>query len=139
MSPDFDVRLVRDPRPPASARASVAERGGAIAPDGPQHIFVPVMRGRSSSERWKMERFGPRVAPWAWWRLGLALCWSSPSCRHAGGVANSAGRAAHAARQAADRFGGGDLAFRTDVAVAAGAGRCKKVQEVAVQLKPHGR
>src|ERR1019366_6388957 len=36
----FDVRLVRDPRRLPLHVRRVAERGGAIAPDGPEHIFV---------------------------------------------------------------------------------------------------
>src|SRR5580704_7351786 len=55
----FDVRLVRDPyRLPGHVRR-VASRGGAIAPDGPEHIFVPVLRGDELVGALEMERFGP--------------------------------------------------------------------------------
>src|SRR5215472_791882 len=68
----FEVRLVREPRrlPPHVRR--IAEHGGAIAPDGPQHIFIPVERSGMLLGALEMERFGPRSAPWAWWRLVLA-------------------------------------------------------------------
>ncbi len=82
-----------------------------------------------------MERFGPRVAPWAWWRLGLALSLVvAVLSAMAGGVANQLARPLERVAQAADRFGGGDLAFRTDVA---GGGRrwaVQEVQEVAVSF-----
>jgi signal transduction histidine kinase len=131
----FDVRLVRDPRRLPSLVRRVAERGGAIAPDGPQHIFVPVMRGNVLVGALEMERFGPRVAPWAWWRLALALLLVvAVLSAMAGAVANQLSRPLERLAQAADRFGGGDLAFRTD---AAGGGRrwaVREVQEVAVSF-----
>src|SRR5450432_2391883 len=69
----FDVRLVRDPRRLPRHVQRVAERGGAIAPDGPEHIFVPVVRGGTLEGALEMERLSSRPVPWAWWRFALAL------------------------------------------------------------------
>jgi two-component system OmpR family sensor kinase len=131
----FDVRLVRDPeRLPAHVRR-VAERGGAIAPAGPEHIFVPVMRGDQLVGALEMERFGPRPVPWAWWRFALALLLVvAVLSTMAGGVANQLARPLEHLAHVADRFGGGDLAIRTDV----GGGRrrwvAQEVRDVAVSF-----
>ncbi len=131
----FDVRLVRDPeRLPVHVRR-VAERGGAIAPAGPEHIFVPVMRGDRLVGALEMERFGPRPVPWAWWRFALALLLVvAVLSTMAGGVANQLARPLEHLAHVADRFGGGDLAIRTDV----GGGRrrwvAQEVRDVAVSF-----
>ncbi len=131
----FDVRLVRDPRRLPRHVQRVAERGGAIAPDGPEHIFVPVVRGGALEGALEMERLTARPLPWAWWRfvLGLFLVVVALSAM-AGGVANQMARPLERLAHAADRFGAGDLAFRTDVA---GGGRrwvAQEVRDVAVRF-----
>jgi signal transduction histidine kinase len=131
----FDVRLVRDPsRLPGHVRR-VAERGGAIAPAGPEHIFVPVVRRDRLEGALEMERFGPRPVPWAWWRFALALFLVvAVLSAMAGGVANQLARPLEHVAHAADRFGGGDLAVRTDLA---GGGRrwvAAEVRDVAVSF-----
>jgi signal transduction histidine kinase len=131
----FDVRLVRDPRRLPRHVLRVAERGGAIAPDGAQHIFVPVVRGGALEGALEMERLSPRSVPWAWWRFALALFLVVAALSAmAGGVANQMARPLERLAQAADRFGAGDLAFRTDVA---GGGRrwvAQEVRDVAVRF-----
>jgi signal transduction histidine kinase len=131
----FDVRLVRDPhRLPGHVRR-VAERGGAIAPDGPEHIFLPVMRGDRLEGALEMERFGPRPVPWAWWRFGLAFSLVVLALSAmAGGVANQLARPLEHLAQAADRFGGGDLAVRTDLAGGRRRWVAQEVRDVAVSF-----
>ncbi len=131
----FDVRLVREPhRLPAHVRR-VAERGGAIAPDGPEHIFVPILRGDQLVGALEMERFGPRPVPWAWWRFGLAftLVVAALSAM-AGGVANQLARPLEHLADVADRFGGGDLAVRTDLAGGRRRWVAQEVRDVAVSF-----
>ncbi len=95
----------------------VADRGGAIAPDGPEHIYLPVVRDNRLVGALEMERFGPRPVPWAWWRFALAIFLVVGALSTmAGGVANQLARPLEHLAQAADRFGGGDLAVRTDLA-----------------------
>jgi two-component system, OmpR family, sensor kinase len=95
----------------------IAEHGGSIAPDGPQHIFVPVARDGTLLGALEMDRFGPHPAAWVWWRLVLALALVhavlSVMARR---VADSLARPLEQLAHAADRVGSGDLAFRTDVA-----------------------
>jgi signal transduction histidine kinase len=130
----FDVKLVRDPHklPPRVHNATA--RGLAIVPENPQHIFIPVVRGGTLMGALEMEKFGPRPGPWPWWRLVLALVLVfTVLSLMAGRVANLIARPLEQLAQAADRFGGGDLAFRTD------AGRARRwvaleVREVAVSF-----
>jgi signal transduction histidine kinase len=128
------VRLVRDPhRLPARVRR-VAGRGSPIVPDGPEHIFVPVVRGERLEGALEMERFGPRPVPWAWWRFALAtIVVMVVLSSMAGGVANQLARPLEHLAQAADRFGGGELGVRTDL-----AGRrrwvAEEVRDVAVSF-----
>jgi signal transduction histidine kinase len=134
----FDVRLVREPRklPPHVRR--IAEHGGPIAPDGPQHIFVPVARDGTLLGAVEMDRFGPHPAAWAWWRLVLALVLVhavlSVMARR---VADSLARPLEQLAHAADRVGGGDLAFRTPIDAARdcrspGRWVAQEVRDVAV-------
>jgi signal transduction histidine kinase len=112
----FEVRLVREPKklPPHVRR--IAEHGGSIAPDGPAHIFVPVARDGVLLGALEMDRFFPRPAAWGWWRLVLALVLVhavlSVMARR---IADLLARPLEQLAYAADRVGGGDLAFRTDV------------------------
>jgi two-component system OmpR family sensor kinase len=83
----------------------------------------------------EMERAGPRPPAWVWWRFALALLLvllvlSMMAGRVANEIALPLERLAHAA----DRFGGGELTFRTDVA---GSGRrwvAREVRDVAVSF-----
>jgi two-component system OmpR family sensor kinase len=83
----------------------------------------------------EMERAGPRPPAWGWWRFALALLLvllvlSMMAGRVANEIALPLERLAHAA----DRFGGGELTFRTDVA---GSGRlwvAREVRDVAVSF-----
>src|SRR5260370_21019561 len=69
----FDVRLLRDPHRLTPHVRRLAQRGVAIASEGPAHIVIPVVRdGNVLGALW-MDRFGPRSPPWAWWRFVLAL------------------------------------------------------------------
>jgi signal transduction histidine kinase len=131
----FDVRLVRDPhRLPGHVRR-VASRGGAIAPDGPEHIFVPILRGDELVGALEMERFGPRMLPWQWWRFAVAFALVvAVLSSMAGGVANQLARPLEHLAQAADRFGGGDLAVRTDLAGGRRRWVAQEVRDVAVSF-----
>jgi signal transduction histidine kinase len=113
----FEVRLVRDPRKVAPRVAFMAQRGAIIVPEGPDKMAVPVVRDGTLLGVLQMERFGPRPAPWAWWRFALALFLVVGILSiMAGRVANQLSRPLERLAEAADRFGGGDLAFRAEVA-----------------------
>jgi len=131
----FDVRLVRDPhRLPGHVR-HVADRGGFIAPDGPEHIFVPVLRGGRLEGALEMEKFGPRPVAWGWWRFALALgLVVGVLSTMAGGVANQLARPLERLANAADRFGGGDLKIRTDLAGGRRRWVAQEVRDVAVSF-----
>jgi signal transduction histidine kinase len=112
----FDVRLVREPRRLPPRVHAAARHGAFIVPDNPQHIFVPVVRGDTLLGAVEMEKFGPRPAPWGWWRFALALALVSAVLSvMAGRVANLLSLPLERLAFAADRFGGGDLAFRADL------------------------
>jgi signal transduction histidine kinase len=131
----FDVRLVRDPSRLPGAVRRVAQRGGAIAPAGPEHIFVPVVRGERLEGALEMERFGPRPVPWAWWRFTLAtFLVVAVLSTMAGGVANQLARPLEHLAHVADRFGGGDLAVRTDLAGGRRRWVAQEVRDVAVSF-----
>jgi signal transduction histidine kinase len=131
----FDVRLVRDPSRLPGAVRRVAARGGAIAPAGPEHIFVPVVRGERLEGALEMERFGPRPVPWAWWRFTLAtFLVVAVLSTMAGGVANQLARPLEHLAHAADRFGGGDLGVRTDLAGGRRRWVAQEVRDVAVSF-----
>jgi len=130
----FEAHLVRDPRKLPPRVHAAALHGVGIVPDNPQHIFIPVVRNGSLAGALEMEKFGPRATVWPWWRLvlGLVLVVTVLSLM-AGRVANLLAQPLERLAQAADRFGGGDLAFRADV------GRTRRwvaieVREVAVSF-----
>lgn len=131
----FDVRLVREPRELPRNVRRVAERGGVIAPQGPAHIFVPIVRGTELVGALELERLGPRPQPWEWWRFGLALFLVVlVLSAMAGRVANQLASPLEHLADAADRFGGGDLAFRTDIARGALRWTVREVRDVAVSF-----
>jgi signal transduction histidine kinase len=112
----FEVRLVRDPRHLPPRVHAMAARGIAIVPENPHHIFIPVVRGGTLAGALEMEKFGPRPAVWPWWRLALGLLLVVVVLSlMAGRVANQLARPLERLAHAADRLGGGDLAFRADV------------------------
>jgi signal transduction histidine kinase len=135
----FDVRLVRDPHKLPGHVRRIVEHGGAIVPDGAEHVFVPVVRDGQLLGALEMQKFGPRPMVWAWWRFALAffLVMAALSAM-AGGVANQLSRPLEHLAHAADRIGGGDLAFRTNL----GGGRrgnrriwvAQEVRDVAVSF-----
>jgi signal transduction histidine kinase len=128
----FEVHLVRDPHKLPPRVHGAAARGISIVPENPQHIFIPIVRAGALVGALEMEKFGPRPGPWPWWRLVLALVLVfTVLSLMAGRVANLIARPLEQLAHAADRFGGGDLAFRADV------GRARRwvaleVREVAV-------
>jgi two-component system OmpR family sensor kinase len=131
----FEVQLVRDPRRLPGHVHRVANRGGAMAPDGLEHIFVPVTRDGRLEGALEMQRFGPRPVAWAWWRFGLALSLVGIALSGmAGGVANQLARPLELLARAADRFGGGDLAVRTDLAGGRRRWVAQEVRDVAVSF-----
>src|ERR1700722_4850030 len=108
----FEVNLIRDPRrlPPRVHGASA--RGLAIVPENPQHIFIPVVRAGTLLGGLEVEEFGLRPSCWPWRPLVLALVLVfTVLSLMAGRVANLMARPLEKLAQAADRFGGGDLAF----------------------------
>ena len=131
----FDVRLVRGPEkmPPRARR--VAERGGWIVLEGMQRMFIPVQVGGELVGGLEMDRFGRRAAPWAWSRfvlaIGLLVLLLSVM---AGAVANQLAEPLERLARAADRFGAGDLAFRTDVGGRRGRWVAQEVRDVAVRF-----
>ena len=126
----FDVSLVRDPRRLPPRVHIAAKRGVAIVPDNPQHIFIPVVRGDRLLGALEMTKFGPHSAPWPWWRFVLALVLAGAVLSiMASRVANLLARPLERLAYAADRFGGGDLGFRADIA---GARRWVAVEVRAV-------
>jgi two-component system OmpR family sensor kinase len=80
-----------------------------------------VVRGSALVGALEMNRFGMRPAAWSWWRLALALfAVMAVLSVMASRVANLVARPLEQLANAADRFGGGDLAFRAEVAHASG-------------------
>lgn len=130
----FEAHLVRDPHKLPGRVHAAALHGVGIVPENPQHIFIPVVRNGSLAGALEMEKFGPRSSVWPWWRLILALVLViAVLSLMAGRVANMLAQPLERLAQAADRFGGGDLAFRADV------GRRRRwvaleVREVAVSF-----
>jgi two-component system OmpR family sensor kinase len=117
----FDVRLVRDAAKLPSHVHRLAAHGGALAPAASDRVFVPVVRDGTLVGALEMNRFGVRPAAWSWWRLALALfAVMAVLSVMASRVANLVARPLEQLANAADRFGGGDLAFRAEVAHASG-------------------
>jgi signal transduction histidine kinase len=130
----FDVRLVRDPRRLPAYLQRIAERGGSLAPAGKDRVFVPVVRGGALVGALEMNRFGARPGAWSWWRLALALvAVMAVLSVMASRIANLLARPLEQLAHAADRLGGGDLAFRADFARARGW-VALEVREVAVSF-----
>jgi len=95
---------------------AAARHGLAIVPDNPGHIYIPVVRGGQLLGALEMEKFGPRPTVWPWWRFVLALGLAGIVLSiMASRVADMLSRPLERLAQAADRFGGGDLASRADV------------------------
>ncbi len=110
----FEVRLVRDPAQLPGRLRMVVERGGAHT-FGPDGLFVPVVRGGELVGA--LELSGGGAASGSRWRIVLALCAVVAVLSvMASRVANLLARPLEQLADAADRLGGGDLAFRTDVA-----------------------
>jgi signal transduction histidine kinase len=131
----FDVHLIREPRrvPPHVRR--VAERGAAFVAEGPQHVAIPVVRGGELLGALDVEGVGAHAGAWAWWRFALALLLALAVLSvMAGGVANQLARPLERLARAADRFGGGDLAFRTDVVGRGHRWVAREVRDVAVSF-----
>jgi signal transduction histidine kinase len=129
----LDVRLVREGHrlPPPVRR--VGEHGGAIVP-ARDKVFIPVVRGGVVVGALELDRGGGRAPP-GWWRLALGLVavvtvLSLMASRVARMLAEPLEHLAHAA----DRIGGGDLAYRTDVARSPQRWVALEVRDVAVSF-----
>jgi two-component system, OmpR family, sensor kinase len=130
-----EVRLVRDPRELPRGVWRVAERGGAIVPQGAMHFYVPVTRGSSLLGALEVERVGARSMPWGWWRFALAITLvMMVLSAMAGHVANQLASPLERLAESADRFGGGNLAFRADIARGALRWTVREVRDVAVSF-----
>jgi signal transduction histidine kinase len=117
----LDVRLVADAKMVPAHVRRVADRGGVLAPAGADRMFVPVVRGGALLGALEMNRFGGRPATWSWGRLALTLfAVVAVLSVMASRVANLLARPLEQLAHAADRFGGGDLAFRATVGTAPG-------------------
>lgn len=131
----FDVRLVRDPRHLGLRARRLAERGDVLVPDGPRRVLIPVMRGGVLAGGLDVEGLGTRAAGWTRWRLLLALLLVlAVLSAMAGGVAGQLARPLERLARAADRFGGGDLASRADVAGPGHRWIAREVRDVAVRF-----
>jgi two-component system OmpR family sensor kinase len=130
-----EVRVVRDVRELPKNVRRVAERGGAIAPQGAAHFYIPVTRGSDLLGALEIDRVGPRAIPWGWWRFVLAITLVlSVLSAMAGHVANQLASPLERLAEGADRFGAGDLAFRADIARGALRWTVREVREVGVSF-----
>jgi two-component system OmpR family sensor kinase len=112
----FDVRLVRDVGKVPGHVRRMAQRGGALAAAASDRVFIPIVRGTDLVGALEMNRFGARPAATSWWRLALALLAAGAVLSvMASRIADLLARPLEQLARAADRFGGGDLAFRTDM------------------------
>jgi signal transduction histidine kinase len=112
----FEVKLVRDVHKLPRHVHGMAQHGVFLAPDGPTHVFVPVVRDGKLLGALEMDRLGHRLAPWAWWRFAVALALVvAVLSATAGRVADRLSRPLERLAEAADRLGSGDLSFRADV------------------------
>jgi signal transduction histidine kinase len=117
----LDVRLVSDPKRVPGHVRRVADKGVAFAPGGADRIFIPVVRRGTLLGALEMNRFGERPAGWNWRRLALTLfAVVAVLSVMASRVANLLARPLESLAHAADRFGGGDLAFRANLTPAPG-------------------
>jgi two-component system OmpR family sensor kinase len=131
----FDVRLVRDAKKLSPRVRRVVERGGWIAPEGMQHMVIPVVLGGELVGGLEMDRSGRHAPTWGWWRFALAIAILVVLLSAmAGAVANQLAEPLERLARAADRFGGGDLAFRTDVGGGRGRWVAQEVRDVAVRF-----
>lgn len=112
----FEVKLLRDPQRLPPRVHVAARRGTAIVPENPHHIFIPIVRNGELLGALEMEKLGIRPSRWPWWPFVLALVVVlSVLSSMAGALANLLARPLERLAQAADRFGGGDLAVRADL------------------------
>jgi signal transduction histidine kinase len=130
----FEVRLIRDTGKLPGHVRRVGRRGGALTPAASDRVFVPIVRGADLVGALEMNRFGARPPAAHWWRLALALfaicaVLSVMASRVADRLARPLEQLAHAA----DRFGGGDLAFRTDMSQPS-RWVAREVRDVAVRF-----
>lgn len=131
----FDVRLIRDPRGLGGRARRVAERGGAIALEGPRHFVIPVVRNATLVGGLDVENFGAHDATEGWWRVALALSIVlAVLSLMAGGVADQLARPLERLARAADRVGAGDIAFRTNVGDPGHRWVAREVRDVAVSF-----
>jgi signal transduction histidine kinase len=113
----FDVQLVRDPSHLRPRVRRLAENGAVFVSEGPQHVALPVLRGKRLLGALEIQGFGQHVGPWAWWRVAAALMLVvALLSAMAGAVANQLAHPLERLARAADRFGAGDLTVRADAA-----------------------
>jgi signal transduction histidine kinase len=94
-----------------------------------------VTRGAELLGALELERAGPRPVPWAWWRFALVLLLVVAVLSGlAGRVANQLASPLEQLADAADRFGAGNLAFRTDVGRGPLRWTVREVRDVAVSF-----
>jgi signal transduction histidine kinase len=133
----YDVRLEREARSlPAHVRRA-AERGAVFVVEGPRRLAIPVVHGGDVVGALEVERPGLHAGGWVGWRFATALlAVLAVLSAMAGGVANQLARPLERLARAADRFGAGDLAFRTDVVTARhGARRAARPPWVAREVR----
>ncbi len=131
----FQAHLVRDPHRVGPRVRRLGEHGVPAVPQGPQRLAIPVVRGGEVVGALEVEGAGAREWPWGWWRPTLALLLVLLVLSGmAGAVANQLARPLERLARAADRLGGGDLAFRTDVVGGGQRWVAREVRDVAVSF-----
>jgi two-component system OmpR family sensor kinase len=131
----FDVRLTRDAHHLPVHVRRFAQRGAAFVVEGPAHVAIPVFREGALLGALDVDGLNARGGGWAWWRFALALILVlAVLSAMAGGVANQLARPLERMARAADRFGAGDLAFRTDVVGGRHRWVAREVRDVAVSF-----
>ncbi|MGD0678711.1 MAG: ATP-binding protein [Polyangiaceae bacterium] len=131
----FDVQLARDVRRAGARLRRAAERGDGFFVDGSSTAQIPVVRSGALVGVVTIEGYGPASVAWGWSRAAvvLALIVLLLSAM-AGKVANQLARPLERLAGAADRFGSGDLSFRTDVAGGGQRWVAREVRDVAVRF-----
>ena len=130
-----ELHVVRDLRVLPWNVPRAAQRGAIIVPQGPSHFFIPVMRGSNLLGALEVDRVGPRSVSATWWRFALAITLVLVVLSAmAGHVANQLASPLERLAESADRFGGGDLAFRADIARGAFRWTVREVRDVAVSF-----